>query len=107
MDGPFIDDFPSELNLHLFWGFSMAMLVITRCVPWVAPSDSETAMNPSLYRCPAQDPCCPRGFPAALSGSICKKQAPFFAHELILMTKEFHYFNFFNNLLAASSGCFF
>jgi len=21
-----IDDFPSELNLHLFWGFSMAML---------------------------------------------------------------------------------
>jgi len=36
-----------------------------------------------------------------------KKQAPFFAHELILMTKEFHYFNFFNNLLAASSGCFF
>ena len=85
----------------------MAMLVITRCVPWVAPSDSETAMNPSLYRCPAQDPCCPRGFPAALSGSICKKQAPFFAHELILMTKEFHYFNFFNNLLAASSGCFF
>jgi hypothetical protein len=25
-----IDDFPSELNLHLCWGFSMAMLVITR-----------------------------------------------------------------------------
>jgi hypothetical protein len=25
-----IDDFPSELNLHLFWGFSMVMLVITR-----------------------------------------------------------------------------
>ena len=26
----FIDDFPSELNLHLWLGFSMAMLVITR-----------------------------------------------------------------------------
>jgi len=25
-----IDDFPSELNLHLWLGFSMAMLVITR-----------------------------------------------------------------------------
>jgi hypothetical protein len=25
IDGPFIDDFPSELNLHLFLGFSMAM----------------------------------------------------------------------------------
>ena len=32
MDGPnrnrFIDDFPSELKLHWFWGFSMAMVVI-------------------------------------------------------------------------------
>ena len=27
---PFIDDLPSELNLHLWLGFSMAMLVITR-----------------------------------------------------------------------------
>ena len=25
-----IDDFPSERNLHLFWGVSMAMLVRTR-----------------------------------------------------------------------------
>ena len=25
-----IDDFPSDINLHLFLGFSMAMLVITR-----------------------------------------------------------------------------
>ena len=28
-NGPFIDDFPIK-NLHLFSGFSMAMLVITR-----------------------------------------------------------------------------
>ena len=31
-----MDDFPSELNLHLWLGFSMAMLVITR---WYLPKD--------------------------------------------------------------------
>ena len=85
MDGPnrnrFIDDFPSELKLHWFWGFSMAMVVITRCVPWVAPSDSEWLRDCDgsiALQVPSAGSLLSKGFPGSTFWQHLQKNKPLF-----------------------------